>query len=81
MAATMPAAATATQMGCRLNCVVCVARAAARLCHRLVTAVGERHKSSACAESDDYWFYRREGDIGLSERLAAAWQAFRRPRK
>jgi len=35
----------------------------------------------ASFESDDRWFYRREGNIGLGERLAAAWQAFRRPRK
>jgi len=35
----------------------------------------------ASFESDDHWFYRREGNIGLSERLTAAWQAFRRPRK
>ena len=35
----------------------------------------------ASFESDDRWFYRREGNIGLGERLTAAWQAFRRPRK
>jgi len=35
----------------------------------------------ASFEADDRWFYRREGNIGLGERLAAAWQAFRRPRK
>jgi hypothetical protein len=32
-------------------------------------------------EADDRSFYRREGNISLGERLAAAWQAFRRPRK
>jgi len=32
-------------------------------------------------ESDDRSFYRREGNIGLGERMAAAWQAFRRPRR
>jgi hypothetical protein len=31
-------------------------------------------------EADDRSFYRREGNIGLGERLAAAWAAFRRPR-
>src|SRR5262245_2757977 len=30
----------------------------------------------AAFDSDDRWFYRREGNIGLGERLAAAWQAF-----
>jgi hypothetical protein len=32
-------------------------------------------------EADDRAFYRREGNIGLGERLAAAWAAFRRPRR
>ena len=32
-------------------------------------------------EADSPWFYRREGNIGLGERLAAAWQAFTRPRR
>lgn len=32
-------------------------------------------------EADAPWFYRREGNICLSERLAAAWQAFTRPRR
>ena len=32
-------------------------------------------------EADSPWFYRREGNIGLGERLAAAWAAFRRPRR
>jgi hypothetical protein len=31
-------------------------------------------------EKDDPSFYRREGPIGLGERLAAAWRAFRSPR-
>ena len=31
-------------------------------------------------ETDAPWFYRREGNIGLIERLAAAWRAFRSPR-
>ena len=31
-------------------------------------------------EADPPSFYRREGNIGLGERLAAAWAAFRRPR-
>ena len=31
-------------------------------------------------EADPPGFYRREGDITLGERLAAAWRAFRRPR-
>ncbi|UYN97360.1 MAG: FkbM family methyltransferase [Enhydrobacter sp.] len=31
-------------------------------------------------EADDPSFYRREGNIGLGERLQAAWRAFRRPR-
>jgi hypothetical protein len=31
-------------------------------------------------EADAPSFYRREGAIGLGERLAAAWRAFRRPR-
>ena len=31
-------------------------------------------------EQDAPWFYRREGNIGLFERLAAAWRAFRSPR-
>jgi len=31
-------------------------------------------------EADDRSFYRREGNIGLGERLTAAWRAFRRPR-
>jgi len=31
-------------------------------------------------ESDAPWFYRREGNIGLIERLAAACRAFRSPR-
>ncbi len=35
----------------------------------------------ASFDSDDRWFYRREGNIGLGERLAAAWTAFRQPRK
>jgi hypothetical protein len=35
----------------------------------------------ASFEADDRWFYRPEGNIGLGERLAAAWQAFRRPRR
>jgi hypothetical protein len=35
----------------------------------------------ASFDADDRWFYRREGNIGLGERLAAAWQAFRRPRQ
>jgi hypothetical protein len=32
-------------------------------------------------ESDSPAFYRREGAVSLGERLAAAWQAFRRPRR
>jgi len=32
-------------------------------------------------EKDSPSFYRREGAIGLGERLLAAWQAFRRPRR
>lgn len=32
-------------------------------------------------EKDSPSFYRREGAIGLGERLQAAWQAFRRPRR
>ena len=35
----------------------------------------------ASFDADDRWFYRPEGNIGLGERLAAAWHAFRRPRK
>ncbi len=35
----------------------------------------------ASFDADDRWFYRPEGNIGLGERLAAAWQAFRRPRR
>jgi hypothetical protein len=35
----------------------------------------------ASFEADDRWFYRPEGNIGVGERLAAAWQAFRRPRR
>jgi hypothetical protein len=31
-------------------------------------------------DADDRWFYRREGNIALGERLTAAWAAFRRPR-
>jgi len=31
-------------------------------------------------EADAPSFYRREGNLGLGERLAAAWKAFRRPR-
>ncbi|HZQ01805.1 MAG TPA: FkbM family methyltransferase [Reyranella sp.] len=31
-------------------------------------------------EADAPWFYRREGDIGLGERLAAAWRAYWNPR-
>jgi hypothetical protein len=31
-------------------------------------------------EADAPWFYRREGNISLGERLAAAWRAYRRPR-
>jgi len=31
-------------------------------------------------EADSPSFYRREGDISLGERLAAAWHAFRKPR-
>jgi hypothetical protein len=31
-------------------------------------------------EADSAAFYRREGDISLGERLAAAWRAFRKPR-
>ena len=31
-------------------------------------------------EADSASFYRREGNISLGERLAAAWQAFRKPR-
>lgn len=31
-------------------------------------------------EADDASFYRREGNVGLIERLEAAWRAFRRPR-
>ncbi len=34
----------------------------------------------AAFEADAPWFYRREGNIGLFERLAAAWRAFRSPR-
>ena len=34
----------------------------------------------ASFDADDRWFYRPEGNIGLGERLAAAWQAFKRPR-
>lgn len=34
----------------------------------------------AAFEADASWFYRREGNIGLIERLAAAWRAFRSPR-
>jgi hypothetical protein len=32
-------------------------------------------------EADDRAFYRREGNIGLGERLGAAWRAFKRPRR
>jgi len=32
-------------------------------------------------EADDRSFYRREGNYTLGERLAAAWQAFRTPRR
>jgi hypothetical protein len=32
-------------------------------------------------EADDRSFYRREGNYTLGERLAAAWQAFRRPHR
>ena len=32
-------------------------------------------------EADDRSFYRREGNYTLGERLAQAWQAFRRPRR
>ncbi|MBS0221987.1 MAG: hypothetical protein JSR91_14720 [Proteobacteria bacterium] len=32
-------------------------------------------------EKDSPSFYRREGAVGLGERLSAAWQAFRRPRR
>jgi hypothetical protein len=35
----------------------------------------------AAFDADDRWFYRPEGNIGLGERLSAAWQAFRRPRR
>jgi len=31
-------------------------------------------------EADSPSFYRREGNVGLGERLAAAWRAYRRPR-
>jgi hypothetical protein len=31
-------------------------------------------------EADASWFYRREGHVGLPERLAAAWRAYRNPR-
>lgn len=31
-------------------------------------------------ERDAPWFYRREGNVGLLERLGAAWHAFRYPR-
>ena len=34
----------------------------------------------AAFEADASWFYRREGNVGLFERLAAAWHAFRSPR-
>ena len=32
-------------------------------------------------EAGDRSFYRREGNYTLGERLTAAWQAFRRPRR
>lgn len=32
-------------------------------------------------EKDEPSFYRREGAIGIGERLSAAWRAFRRPRR
>lgn len=32
-------------------------------------------------EKDERSFYRREGPIGLGERLSAAWKAYRRPRR
>jgi len=31
-------------------------------------------------DSDAAWFYRREGNVGLLERVGAAWRAFRSPR-
>ncbi len=31
-------------------------------------------------EADVPWFYRREGHVGMGERLAAAWRAYRHPR-
>jgi len=34
----------------------------------------------AAFEQDAPWFYRREGNVGLLERLGAAWRAFRFPR-
>lgn len=34
----------------------------------------------AAFERDEPWFYRREGNVGLLERLGAAWRAFRFPR-
>lgn len=32
-------------------------------------------------EADQHSFYRREGDVGLGERIGAAWRAFKQPRR